>query len=279
MQQLETAYPPEALGAAKGRGRLAGRRLLVVGAGQRRVEGDSGEERAFPGNGRAICALAAREGASIACADRDGESLDGTLALIGEAGGAGVRIVADATDEASVERMVREAAEALGGLDGLVMNLGAGAGDKLGGTTVKLWDRLFAINTRSHFLGCKHALPVMDDGGAVVLISSIAGYKPVTNFPAYEASKAALAGLCRHVAREGASRRIRANVVAPGFINTPIGRLGSKDRPEREDAPIPLGRQGTGWEIAYATAFLLSNEASYITGQSLLVDGGAATLA
>ncbi len=268
----------EARGRAPGRGRLRGRRVLVVGAGQRVIQEDSEENREFVGNGRAICAVAAREGAAVACADRDADSLEGTLALVEGAGARAVRVVADATDEQAVEHMIQEAVAALGGLDGLVMNLGAGAGTNLAGTSAKLWDRLFAINTRSHFLGCKYALPAMSDDGAIVLISSVAGYKPVSTFPAYEASKAALEGLCRHVAREGAPRRVRANIVAPGFINTPLGRLGSQGRPEREDAPVPLGRQGTAWEVAYATAFLLSNEASYITGQTLKVDGGVSTL-
>lgn len=268
---------PEPAGKAPGRGRLRGRKLLVVGAGQRRVEGVP-ESDEVVGNGRAICALAAREGATVACADRDPASLEGTLALVEAAGSRPVRIVADATDEASVERMVREAVKGLGGLDGLVMNLGAGAGPNLAGTSVKLWDLLFAINTRSHFLGCKHALPVLSDGASIILISSLAGYKPLTTFPAYEASKAALDGLCRHVAREGAPRGVRANVVAPGLIDTPIGRLGSQGRPNRAATPVPLGRQGTAWEIAYAVVFLLSDEASYITGQALRVDGGMSTL-
>ncbi len=248
-----------------------------MGAGQRRAEGIATPDELL-GNGRAICALAAREGASVACADRDGESLDGTLAMVEAAGRRAVRIIADATDEASVERMVSEAVAALEGLDGVVMNLGAGAGVNLAGTTSKLWDRLFAINVRSHFLGCKHAFPVLADSGAFVLISSLAGYKPITTFPAYEASKAALDGLCRHVAKEGAPRRVRANVVAPGLIDTPLGRLGSQGRPDREATPVPLGRQGTAWEIAYAAVFLLSDEASYITGQTLRVDGGMSTL-
>jgi NAD(P)-dependent dehydrogenase (short-subunit alcohol dehydrogenase family) len=268
----------EARGLAPGRGRLAGRRILVVGAGQRHVDGVSGLADAPVGNGRAICALAAREGAAVACADRDPASLDGSIELVEAAGARAVRLIADATDEESVERMVNEAAAALGGLDGLVMNLGGGAGTGFAGTPAKLWDRIFAVNTRSHFLGCKFAMPMLADGGAIVLISSLAGYKPVTGFPAYEASKAALEGLCRHAAREGAPRRVRANVVAPGLIDTPLGRLASHGRPDRASSPVPLGRQGTGWEIAYATAFLLSEEASYITGQTLKVDGGMSTL-
>ena len=268
----------EANGQAAGRGRLSGRRLLVVGAGQRQLEGASAADNELMGNGRAICALAAREGASVACADRDSAALDGTLAVVEAEGMRAVRIIADATDEASAERMVNEAVAGLGGLDGLVMNLGAGAGKNLAGTTAKLWDLLLAINTRSHFLGCKFALPVLAEDSAIVLISSLAGYKPISTFPAYETSKAALGGLCRHVAREGAERGVRVNIVAPGLIDTPIGRHGSRGRLDRASTPVPLGRQGTAWEVAYATVFLLSGEASYITGQTLMVDGGMSSL-
>jgi NAD(P)-dependent dehydrogenase (short-subunit alcohol dehydrogenase family) len=92
--------------------------------------------------------------------------------------------------------------------------------------------------------------------------------------PAYDSSKAGLIGLCRHVALEGSRRTIRANVIAPGLIDTPLGRGASRGRPSREKTPVPLRRQGTAWEVAYPTIFLLSDEASYITGQTLAVDGG-----
>jgi NAD(P)-dependent dehydrogenase (short-subunit alcohol dehydrogenase family) len=253
---------------------MEGRRVLVVGAGQRA----SDLPDAPLGNGRAISLLLAREGASLACADRDPQALQGTLDAIAALGRPAVQMLADATEEEAVEAMINASSEALGGLDGLVMNLGTGAGQGLAGTTQKLWDRVFAINVRSHFLGCKHALARLADEGAIVLISSLAAYKPLSMLPAYDASKAALEGLCRHVAREGAVRRVRANIVAPGLIDTPIGRLASKGRPDRETSPVPLGRQGTAWEVAYSTVFLLSGEASYITGQTLRVDGGLSTL-
>src|SRR5205085_10590801 len=112
------------------------------------------------------------------------------------------------------------------------------------------------------------------DGAAIVFISSVAGLKAGSRIPAYDASKAGLVGLCRHVALEGARRNIRANVVAPGLIDTPLGRWASRGRPSRERTPVPLGRQGTGWEVALSTLFLLSDEASHFTGQVLAVDGG-----
>ena len=146
------------------------------------------------------------------------------------------------------------------------------------GTTPDAWDRVLAVNVRAHFLGCKVALPAMAPGGSIVLVSSIAGLKPGSGIPAYDASKAALFGLCRHVAREGEKKRVRANVVVPGLIDTPIGRWATQGRPSRASTAIPLGRQGTAWEVAYATIFLLSAEADYITGQQLVVDGGLSSL-
>jgi NAD(P)-dependent dehydrogenase (short-subunit alcohol dehydrogenase family) len=133
---------------------------------------------------------------------------------------------------------------------------------------------VFAVNVRSHFILAGAALEVMPAGGAIVFISSIAGLTPGSRIPAYDASKAALTGLCRQVAAEGARRGIRANVVAPGLIDTPLGRLATGGRPSRATAPVPLGRQGTAWEVAAPVVFLLSDAASYITSQLLAVDGG-----
>lgn len=254
--------------------RLARRRILVVGGGRM----PSPDPDAPVGNGQATCVLAAREGASVAVADVREEGAAETVGLVEAVGGRAYPIIADVTDAAACERLVDEAADALGGLDGVVLNVGIAAGKGLEGTTPELWDAVLAVNLRSHFLVARHALPRMDDGGALVFVSSLAGTRPGSQIPAYDASKAALPGLCRHVASEGASRGIRANVVAPGLIDTPLGRLATRGRPGRAKVRIPLGRQGTAQEVAATIVFLLSQDASYITGQQLVVDGGLGSL-
>jgi NAD(P)-dependent dehydrogenase (short-subunit alcohol dehydrogenase family) len=189
--------------------------------------------------------------------------------------GRGHAIHADVTKEADIQRMVREADAALGGIDGLVLNVGIGAGGPwLEGTTKESWDKVFAINLTSHMLTVKETLPLMPDGSSIVFIASIAGLTAGSRLPAYDSSKSALFGLCRHVAFEGARRWIRANVVAPGLMDTSIGRLATRGRPNRASTNVPLNRQGTGWETAYTTLFLISNESNYITAQTLAVDGG-----
>jgi NAD(P)-dependent dehydrogenase (short-subunit alcohol dehydrogenase family) len=264
------------MGGAPGRGRLESRRVLVVGAGTQ----PSPDPDAPPGNGRAIAVLAAREGAVVACADLDAAAATATVDAVSAAGGDALSIVADAADPDQSAAMVAEAAEALGGLDALVLNVGIARGPGLAGTSVEDWDATMAVNVRAHFLACRAALPALADGSAIVFMSSAAGLRPGSGSPSYDSSKAALFGLCRHVAREGAGRRIRANVVVPGLIDTPLGRAASGQNPQRERiaAHVPLGRQGTPWEIAYATVFLISAEASYITGQAIVVDGGLTAL-
>jgi NAD(P)-dependent dehydrogenase (short-subunit alcohol dehydrogenase family) len=248
-------------------GRLAGRRILIVGAGQR----DHGLEDPPIGNARAMAVLFASEGAALTLADSDAESLEATEALVREQGAECVVMLADPAEETGIEAIFARAQGAFGGVDGLVMNVGIGAGQGFAGTTVEEWDHVMAVNLRSHFLGCKQALASFVDGGAVVLIGSLAGRESMP-IPAYAASKAALESLCRNAAVEGAPH-VRVNVLAPGLIDTSLGRLASQANP-RADVRIPAGRHGSAWEVANCALFLVSGESSYVTGQTLVADGG-----
>jgi NAD(P)-dependent dehydrogenase (short-subunit alcohol dehydrogenase family) len=259
----------EARGEAPGRGRLHGRRVLVVGGGQAEYDLDDPPI----GNGRAMSVLFGREGASVAIADLNGDSAEATAELVRAEGATAEVIVADAADERAAGGMFESATKALGGLDGVVMNLGIGAGLGIAGTSAEDWDRVMAVNLRSHFLGCKHGLATMrEEGGAIVLLGSIAS-REVMPFPAYASSKAALEALCRQAAVEGAPK-VRTNALLPGLMDTSLGRIASQISPLRDQVIIPAGRQGTAWEVAYGGLFLLSGESSYVTGQSLVVDGG-----
>lgn len=264
----------ETLGLAPGRGRLEGRRVLVVGAGTALVEGCE----ATTGNGRAIAILAAREGAQVACADKNEDSARETLETIKNEGNGGCVIVGDVTNPGDCERIVDEAVTTLGGpLQGLVLNVGMLGPVGLAATSLDVWDLILATNLRSHAILAAHSLPLMTPNSAIVFMSSLAAIVPGVGMPAYDATKAAVAALARHTAGEGAVRRIRANAILPGAVDTPIGAASRRGR-DVGKTPIPLGRRGTPWDVAYGVIFLLSDESAYITAQSLVVDGGASVL-
>lgn len=224
-----------------------------------------------------MCVLFSREGARVAVADRHRDSAEETARACAQ--GLSLVIEANVAVPDDITRMVSEAHSGMKGLDGLVYNVGVGVGAPwLAGATAEDWDKVFAINLRGAMLTLRAAMPVMAEGSSIVLVSSIASMKPGSRLPAYDASKAALGGLMRHAGIEGERRGIRVNIVAPGLMDTSIGRAATQGRPGRAKTPVPLGRQGTGWETAYAALFLLSNEAAYITGQTIAVDGGLTSL-
>lgn len=253
-------------------GRLAGKNVVVVAAGTQRID----EPDAPPGNGRAIAVLAGREGASVVCVDIDGELAEETAELVRAEGARAETVVADVSDPAQCTRLVADSRALLGPLHGLALNAGVSLGNGIAETTVEEWDRSFAINVRAHFLIVQAALPVLEDGGAIVFSNTTSAVLAFSGRPAYDASKAALRGLCRHVAME-AGPRIRANEIGIGSIDTPLSRAYRKEMAASitpGNWTIPAGRRGSAWDVAAAAVFLLSDEAGYITGHFLTVDGG-----
>ncbi len=260
----------ESEGRAPGRGRLKGRRILIVGGGQRIFDAASDPI----GNGRAMSILCAREGAHVAVADVNRASADHTVSRITEEGGRAFSIEADVTAEQDVARMIEEAHRTMGGLDGMVLNVGTFGKVGLDGVSAEEWNRIYDVNVRGPMFCCRQALDKFENGGSIVFISSIAALKAGSQMAVYDSSKAALGGLMRNIAHHGARRGIRANLVYPGLVDTPNGRAAGAGRPSRGKAGTPFGRQATAWEIAYAVLFFLSDESVYITAQTLAVDSG-----
>jgi NAD(P)-dependent dehydrogenase (short-subunit alcohol dehydrogenase family)/uncharacterized protein (DUF1330 family) len=266
--------PDEALGVAPGRGRMMGRRVLIVGGGQTNFQLDDQPV----GNGRAQAILLAREGAHIIVADRDEASADETSELIRAEGGIAHTLVADVSQPQSIGNMVATARRQLDGIDGLVYNVGIPGPVGFEDNTPEAWDTTLDVNLRGAMLTARSALPVLERGSSIVFISSIGAVRGIGRMIAYDASKAGLSSLVRATAIARQVDSIRANIVMLGMIDTGIGRHGDRTMPGRENIPVPLGRRGTAWEVAYASLFLLSNESTFITGQTLAVDGGRTTL-
>jgi NAD(P)-dependent dehydrogenase (short-subunit alcohol dehydrogenase family) len=257
--------------------RLEGKVALVVGAGQ--TPGDT------LGNGRATALLFAREGARVIAVDRNLESAQETVDRIEKEGGEAVAREADATRESDCQSFVTDCVETFGRLDVLHNNVGIG-GDDAGPAhlTEDAWDRILSVNLKSVVLPCKHALPVMraQQSGAIVNVSSIAAVCS-TPIVAYKTSKAGINAYTQSLAVGNARHGIRANVIMPGLMNTPmaienISQATGMEKDElirRRDAQVPLGgKMGTAWDVAYAALFLASDEARFITGVALAVDGG-----
>lgn len=265
------------MAAASGSGRLAGKTAVVVGAGQ-----TAGETL---GNGRATALTFAREGARVFAVDRDPDSLEETVEAIRAAGGEAVGHVASIGSAEVCRDIVEAAQRALGRLDILHNNVGIGAGDAgVSSLEEPVWDRIVDTNLKAMWLTCKHALPVMraQGGGAIVNISSIAAIAAAGNLTAYKISKAGVNALTHALATTNARFNIRANAIMPGLIDTPMAvdaaaRAGGWRRADvaaARAARVPLGRQGTAWDVANAALFLASDEAAFITGVLLPVDGG-----
>jgi NAD(P)-dependent dehydrogenase (short-subunit alcohol dehydrogenase family) len=254
-------------------GRLEGKVALVIGGG---ADGPAREGETLPiGNGRATAIVCAREGAAVMVADLKPALAEETAAAIRAEGGRAAAIACDASREEDCRAAVEAAVREFGRLHLLVNNVGIGIGASLLKTTTEQFDRMVAVNLRSHFLTMRYAVPEMikAGGGAIVNVSSMAALRSNRLIP-YEATKAALLGLSRSAAMSHARDNIRVNTILPGLINSTMVRREIGDREAAVAPRIPMRRQGTPWEVARAIAFLLSDDASYITGTELIVDGG-----
>jgi NAD(P)-dependent dehydrogenase (short-subunit alcohol dehydrogenase family) len=256
--------------------RLAGKVALIIGGG---ADGppNPGEKLSI-GNGRATAIMCAREGAAVMAADLKLALANETVAAIRAEGGRAEAVECDVSREEDCRAAVEATVKAFGALHLLVNNVGIGIGADLLRTTTEQFDRMFAVNLRSHFLTMRYAVPEMKKagGGAIVNVSSLAALRSNRLIP-YEATKAALLGLSRSAAASHARDHIRVNTILPGLINSSMVRREIGDREAQVAPRIPMRRQGTPWEIASAIVFLLSDDASYVTGTELIVDGGLST--
>ncbi len=257
--------------------RLDGRVAIVVGGGQ--TPGDT------IGNGRATAILFAREGAHVLVADRDLASAEETRAMIAGEGGRSDTIEIDVTREDDCRRLAEACVERHGRIDILHNNVGIGTGDAgVQHIELETFERIFRVNLEGPLLTCKHVLPVMraQGSGVIINISSMASVAAATGIVAYKTSKAALNALTQTLAMANARHGIRVNAILPGLINTPMAIEGisaargiTKEQLIAErDRQVPMGKMGSAWDVAKAAVFLASDDAAFITGVLLPVDGG-----
>ena len=257
--------------------RLKDKVAIVVGAGQ--TPGDT------IGNGRATSLLFAREGARVMLVDRDLKSAEETEAMIRDEGGECLTFEADITREPDCAALAQKCVETWNRIDILHNNVGIGGGDA-GPThlTQEAWDEIFDVNLKAMWLTCKHVLPVMREqrSGAIINLSSAAAVCSV-GIVAYKVSKAGVNALTHSLAMGNAKYNIRVNAIMPGLMNTPMAiegisrarRIPKQELIRARDQQVPLGgKMGTAWDTAYAALFLASEEAHFITGVVLPVDGG-----
>ena len=249
---------------------LAGKVAIVTGSGA----ADDGI-----GNGRAAAILLARAGAHVLVVDHDLALAERTVAMIAAEDGSAVAASYDVTSSAQCAAMVDDAVSRWGRLDCLDNNVGVGSKGTVVEETEENWARVMHVNVDSMFFACKHAIPAMvrtAGGGAIVNISSISALRP-RGLTTYTVSKCAVIALTKAIAVDHGADGIRANCVAPGPVYTPMvyaRGMTEQARETRRHASV-LKREGTGWDIGGAVRFLLSDQARYITGQVLVVDGGA----
>jgi NAD(P)-dependent dehydrogenase (short-subunit alcohol dehydrogenase family) len=260
--------------------RLEGKIAVIVGAGQGPGEG--------MGNGRATALRFAQEGAVVLAVDRDFTSAQQTADMVRAEGGQCTAFEADVTRESTLAAAVRDARGRWGRVDILHNNVGisiAGGDASPLEITEAVFDHMSAVNLRGTIMACKHVLPIMREqrSGAIINISSVAAW---VDYPlvAYKATKAAMIAYTQQLAIQNAAFGIRANVILPGLMDTPMAvdtraRTSGRSRAEvaaERDAKVPLRkRMGTAWDVANAALFLASDEANFITGVALPVDGGA----
>ena len=261
--------------------RLEGKVAVIIGAGQSPGEGI--------GNGRATALRFAREGARILAVDRFIGSAEETAAMAEKEGGECIAFGADVTQEETLAAAMAAADARWRRIDILHNNVGvsiAGGDKPLDELTEEAFDRVSAINLRGTIMACKHAVPIMrrQRAGAIINISSVAARENTYPLVAYKATKAAMIAFTEQLALQNAAYGIRANCILPGLMDTPMAvdtraRASNRSRAEiaaERDAKVPLrGKMGTGWDVANAALFLASDEANFITGVALPVDGGA----
>ena len=230
------------------------------------------------GNGRAAAILLARAGTRVIVVDKALDLAEKTVAMIKDDGGEAVALEADLTRDEDCAAMVQTALGRFGRLDFLDNNVGIGSRGSVVDETQENWRRVMQVNVETMFLASKHAIPAMirGGGGAVVNVSSISALRP-RGLTVYSASKGAVIALTRAMAVDHGREGVRVNCVAPGPMYTPMvyQRGMSPEARERRRRASVLQREGTGWDIGQAVRFLLSDHARYITGHTLVVDGGA----